>query len=129
MGVIQQTNRTALYEVVNPEKLDLLTIVGDVKGVDSLSDDKIKEINDALLVHSFPEFLEKFDPVVYSFFNSNNQKVSYILKKPETIPAEMLQEIHLNGQNDFMKMLMTLIETKRSQGSSMWILSLRSLPT
>ena len=28
----------------------------------------------------------------------------------------MLTEIHLNQQNDFLKMLMTLIETKRAQG-------------
>ena len=25
--------------------MDLLTLIGDVKGIDSLSDDKIKEIN------------------------------------------------------------------------------------
>lgn len=116
MGIINQTNRTILMDSVNNEKLDLITLVGDTKGVDSLSDDKIKEINDALLVHSFDEFLDKFDPVVYSFFNANNQKVMYTCKKPETIPEEMLQIIHLNQQNDFLKMLMTLIETKRSQG-------------
>ncbi len=116
MAIINQTNRTLLIEEINPEKLDLITLVGDVKGLDSLSDEVIKEINEHLLVHSFDEFLEKFDPVVYNFFNANNQKVMYTLKKPGTIPAEMLTEIHLNQQNDFLKMLMTLIETKRAQG-------------
>ena len=90
MAIINQTNRTLLIEEINPEKLDLITLVGDVKGLDSLSDEVIKEINEHLLVHSFDEFLEKFDPVVYNFFNANNQKVMYTLKKPETIPAEML---------------------------------------
>ena len=40
--VIKQTNRTILFEEINPEKLDLLTMIGDVKGIDSLSDDKIR---------------------------------------------------------------------------------------
>lgn len=116
MSIITQTNRTLLLEEVNPEKLDLLTMVGDVKGIDSLNDDKIKEINEHLLVKNFDEFLDKFDPVVYSFYNANNQRVMYTLKKPETIPDEMLTEIHLNMHNDFLKMLLTLIETKRAQG-------------
>ncbi len=116
MAIINQTNRTILMEEINPEKLDLLTLVGDVKNLDSLNDEKIKEINEKLLVKSFDEFLEKFDPVVYSFYNANNQRVSYTLKKPESIPDDMLTEIHLNQQNDFMKMLFTLVEAKRSQG-------------
>ena len=58
MAVINQTNRTLLMEQINPEKLDLLTLVGDVKEVDSLTDEKIKEINDNLLVKSFDEFLD-----------------------------------------------------------------------
>ncbi|GJM71777.1 hypothetical protein HMSSN036_39930 [Paenibacillus macerans] len=74
MDIINQTNRTMLFDEINPEKLDLLTIVGDVKGIDSLSDDKIKEINEHLLVRSFDEFLTKFSPCVYSFFNAANQK-------------------------------------------------------
>ena len=116
MANINQTNRTILMEEINPEKLDLITLVGDTKGIDSLSDEKIKEINENLLVRNFDEFLEKFDPVVYSFFNANNQKVMYTLKKPESIPDEMLTEIHLNVSNDFLKMLMTLIDTKKAQG-------------
>ena len=81
MDVIQQTNRTILFEEINPEKLDLITLVGDTKGLNSLNDDKIKEINENLLVHNFEEFLDKFDPVVYSFFNATTQKVMYTLQK------------------------------------------------
>ena len=103
MNTITKTNRTILFEEINPEKLNLLTLVGDVRGVNSVSDDKIKEINEALLVRSFDEFLEKFEPVVYSYFDANNQKVIYTLKKPENIEDELLSEIHLNRQNDFLK--------------------------
>ncbi len=116
MEIIYQTNRTMLFEEINPEKLDLITIVGDVKGIDSLSDEKIKEINEHLLVRSFDEFLDKFSPTVYSFFNAANQKVVYTLKKPDGIDEDSISEIRINQSNDFLKMLFTLIDTKRSQG-------------
>ncbi|WP_421664599.1 transcriptional regulator [Lysinibacillus telephonicus] len=116
MEIIYQTNRTMLFEEINPEKLDLLTLVGDVKGIDSLSDDKIKEINESLLVKSFDDFLIKFSPTVYSFYNAANQKVVYTLRKPEGISEELISEIKIDQNNDFLKMLFTLIDTKRSQG-------------
>jgi len=116
MDTIYQTNRTILFEEINPEKQDLITLVGDVKGIDSLNDEKIKEINQHLQVKSFDEFLNKFSPTVYSFYNASNQKVIYTLKKPESIPDECISEIKLDHNNDFLKMLFTLIETKRSQG-------------
>ncbi len=116
MDVIQQTNRTILFEEINPEKLDLITIIGDTKGLSSLNDDKIKEINELFLVNSFDEFLDKFAPVVYSFYNATNQKVMYTLKKPDNFPSELITEISINKSNDFLKMLFTLIDTKRAQG-------------
>lgn len=117
MNTISQTNRTILFEEINPEKKNLMTLVGDVRGINSLSDDKIKALNEALLVRSFSEFLEKFEPVVYSFFDANNQKIVYTLKKPENVSDELITEIPLNMSNDYLKMLMTLVETKRSQGT------------
>jgi len=45
METITQTNRTILFAEINPERLNLLTLVGDVRGKSSLDDDKIKEIN------------------------------------------------------------------------------------
>ena len=106
MEIIYQTNRSMLFEEINPEKLDLLTLVGDVKGIDSLDDEKIKEINEHLLVKSFDEFLEKFSPVVYSFYNVAGEgegkgKVAYTLKKPENIPDDYISEIRLDHNNDF----------------------------
>lgn len=116
MDIIPQTNRTILFEEFNPQKLDLLTLVGDVKGVESLNDQQIREINEHLLVRSFDEFLEKFPAIVYSFYNAANQKVVYTLEKPEGIPEECISEIRLDQNNDFVKMLITLIDTKKSQG-------------
>ncbi len=116
MEVITQTNRTMLFEEINPEKLNFLTLIGDTKGLESLDDAKVKEIHNELLVSSFDEFLDKFEPVVYSFFNAATQSVAYTLEKPENIPAEYISEIPLNRQNDFLNMLFTVMDSKRSQG-------------
>ncbi len=115
-NTINQTNRTMLMETLNPQKMDFLTLVGDVRGMESLSDDKVKEIHEHLLVRSFDEVLEKFEPAVYCYYNANNQKVMYSLEKPETIPEEMLTEIPLNRKNEFLNMLMSMIDTKRAEG-------------
>ncbi|MCI6552084.1 MAG: transcriptional regulator [Lachnospiraceae bacterium] len=116
-NTINQTNRTLLMEMLNPEKMDFLTLVGDVRGMESLSDDKIREINEHLLVHSFAEALEKLDPTVYSYFDANSQKVIYRLEKPETIAEEMLTRIPVNDKNAVMNMLMSMIDTKRAEGA------------
>ena len=55
MEIISQTNRTLLLDVINPEQMDLLTLIGDVKGIDSLDDDKMKEINQFLECRSYEE--------------------------------------------------------------------------
>lgn len=115
-NTIRQTNRTMLMEMLNPEKQDFLTLVGDVRGMESLSDEKIKEIHEHLLVRSFDEVLEKFEPAVYCYYNANSQKVMYSLEKPEAIPEEMLTEIPLNRKNEFLNMLMSMIDTKRAEG-------------
>lgn len=103
-------------EEINPQKAGVLSAVPDVRDKDSLTDDQVKEVNNLLLCSSYQEFLDKFEPTVYSYFNAANQKVAYTLEKPENIPDDLITEIPLNGQNSFMKMLETLIETKRSQG-------------
>ena len=54
MDVITQTNRTILFTEINPECLNLLTLIGDVRGKTSLDDDKIKEIKPTKSVLSSP---------------------------------------------------------------------------
>ena len=109
METITQTNRTILFTEMNPERLNLLTLIGDVRGKSSLDDDKVKEINDELLVGSFEEFMEKFSPVVYSWCDAPTGNIQYSLKKPETIPPNCITEIPLNESNDLLNMLVTLL--------------------
>lgn len=115
MSSIEQTNRTILFQEINPEKHNLLEIIGDMQEAESLSDEKIKELNEMFLVHSFDEFLLRFDPTIYYFFDANNQKVIYTLKKPEGISRDKISEVHINKENDFLRMLMQLIETKKEE--------------
>ena len=116
METITQTNRTMLFAEVNPEKRNLLTLIGDVRGKSSLDDDKIKEINEELLVSSFEEFLDKFSPVVYSWCDAATGSIQYSLTKPENIPDNCVTGIPLTESNDLLNMLITLLGAKGAQG-------------
>ncbi len=116
MEIINQTNRTLLLDMINPDKMDLLTLVGDVKGLDSLSDDQMREINQHLECHSYEEMERKFEPTVWSFFDANSQSVRYTLERPETIPASMLTAINLNDYDSFFKTILTVMESRKAQG-------------
>ena len=116
METITQTNRTILFAEINPERLNVLTLIGDVRGKNSLDDDKIKEINEELVVSSFEEFLEKFSPVVYSWCDASSSSIQYSLVKPENIPDNCITEIPLNESNDLLNMLITLLDAKGAQG-------------
>lgn len=116
METIKQTNRTILFTQINPEKPDLLTLIGDVRGKSSLDDDKIKEINDELLIGSLEEFIEKFSPVVYSWCDVTTGNIQYSLIKPEKIPENCITKIPLNEKNDLLNMLITLLDAKGAQG-------------
>ena len=116
METITQTNRTILFAEMNPERFNLLTLIGDVRGKNSLDDDKINEINKELLVSSFEEFLDKFSPVVYSWCDAATGSIRYNLVKPENIPQNCITEIPLNESNDLLNMLITLLSAKDAQG-------------
>jgi hypothetical protein len=114
---IPQTSRTLALDEFNPQAPDLLTEIGDTRSIDSLDDETVRAINDRLLCRSFSEFMEKMKPVVYSFYDVNSQSISYTLKKPESLPDYLITEIPLTEQNDVLKMLMTMIDAKRGQGT------------
>lgn len=116
MEIINQTNRTLLLDVINLDKMDLLTLVGDVRGQDSLSDDKMREINQHLECRSYEEVEQKFEPRVWSFYDANSQSVKYTLERPENIPESMLTVINLNDYDSFFKTILTVMDSRKSQG-------------
>lgn len=116
MEIISQTNRTLLLDVINPEQLDLLTLIGDVKGIDSLDDDKMKEIDQYLECRSYEEMERKFKPTVWSFFDANSQSVKYTLTKPENIPENMLTPISINEAESFQKTVLSVMQSRKTLG-------------
>ncbi len=116
MEIISQTNRTLLLDVINPEQLDLLTLIGDVKGIDSLDDDKMKEINQYLECRSYEEMEKKFKPIVWSFFDANSQSVKYTLTRPEGIPEGMLTPININESESFQKTVLSVMQSRKTLG-------------
>lgn len=116
MEIISQTNRTLLLDVINPEQMDLLTLIGDVKGIDSLDDDKMKEINQYLECRSYEEMEQKFKPTVWSFFDANSQSVKYTLTKPENIPENMLTPININESESFQKTVLSVMQSRKTLG-------------
>lgn len=114
MEVITQTNRSLLFENFNDEAYDILTLIGDVENINSLEDEKIEEINKHLLVSNFNEFLQKFEPKIYSYMDVENKRIGYTLEKNQNIPDSMYTTIYINNENTFIKMLSTLIDNRKN---------------
>ena len=116
--MINQTNRTMLFDVINPEVFSLSDIMtGTEENVSSLTDEKIKEINEALVVGSFDEFLKKFKPTIYSYFDTNNIP-QHSLVKPVGIPDMFVKKIVLDRNNRVLKMFTSMMDRKRSSNAT-----------
>lgn len=116
--MINQTNRTILFDVINPEVFNLSDLMtGTEENVTSLTDEKIKEINEALLVGSFDEFLKKFKPTIYSYFDTNNMP-QHSLVKPVGIPDMFIKTTVLDRNNRILKMFTSMMDRKRSSHST-----------
>lgn len=115
MKIVKQTNRTILFDVINPEHLDLINLMAGVETTGkSLTDEKVKEIHSHLLVHSFDEFLKKFAPTIYSYFDAESKRMVYTLERPMGIPDQFIKGIVIDKNNGFLKTFMRLIDEKRS---------------
>lgn len=118
MGIIEQTNRTILFDVVNPEIFNMFNIMSDVdENSKSLTDEKVAEINDALLVKNFDEFLKKFKPTIYSYFDQERGMV-YELTKPAGIPEPLVKKIVIDRNNTFLKMFLSIMDSKKATGAT-----------
>lgn len=108
---MNQTNRSILFEVINPEKADLLTFLTDINSKESLSDDKLKEIHGNLVVSSFEEFIEKFSPTVKMLLQTDEKKVVFSL---DSLGAGE-DKLDLNHPDSLFRVLLYLIESKRQK--------------
>lgn len=110
---MEQTNRTILFEEINPEKGDLYTLIGDIKEVRSLTDAQIETINQTLLVQSFDEFLEKFKPKIYGIVDAQNLTFSF--SKQKDWENRNVYSIPIQSEKLFFGDIFQLLDVKKNK--------------
>lgn len=108
---MEQTNRTILFEEINPNKINLLTLVNESGKKESLTDEEVLKIHQHLEVKSFQEFLSKFTPEVYMLLDTCNRKVMFSREYIE----DAQDTLCLNNQDSLFNMLLYLMEAKQNK--------------
>ena len=108
---MQQTNRTILFEEVNPDVGDLLQLIGEQDGRQSLTDEDLWEINRRLEVNSFDEFIKKFTPGVNMLLDTNYRTVQF--SRGHLGSGE--EHISLNEEDSLFSMLLYIMEAKKKK--------------
>lgn len=108
---MEQTNRTILFEEINPDMMDLYTLIGNVKGKKSISDMELEEIHQKLLVKSFDEFMQKFSPKLYGFVDTDNLTFSFSYQRKWN--HKNMFCISLNSENRFFQEIFCLLSTHK----------------
>jgi hypothetical protein len=108
--LIPQTNRTLLFAPVNAEKKDLYTMLSE-----SVDEAKLKEIEENLMVKSFEDFLDKFNPTIYCNKLNNDGKLEFQYSLENQPGAE---PIRLTKNTEVIKMLIGLIDQKNDTNIS-----------
>ncbi len=108
---MQQTNRTILFEEVNPDVGDLLQLIGEQNGQQSLTDDDLWEINRRLEVNSFDEFIKKFTPGVNMLLDTNYRTVQF---SRGHLGSEE-EHIFLHEENSLFSMLLYIMQAKKKK--------------
>ena len=106
---MEQTNRTILFEEINPEVNGLLELIDENDATESLTDSMIKTIHQQLVVHSYEEAVEKFKPTISleldfkNCFESENIIIKNI-KIPLYDKGGILEKILLMKRRDDFKL-------------------------
>ncbi len=108
-----QTNRTLLIEEIAPSKDNIISIIQDAEKRESLSDEEINDVHRKLEVSSFEEVIEKFNPEIYMFIDTDRMQVEFYRTIPEEMKG-MLQAVPLAENTGFFDELVKLIENKRN---------------
>jgi hypothetical protein len=109
---VEQTNRTLLFEQINPGVEDIITLIGITDEKKSLTDEDIKEIHNKLAVSSFRDFLHKFNPAIFMQLDTQNKQENFsksMFKKA----SKNTVTIKLNEENRFFSMLVHMLDSRR----------------
>ena len=112
---MEQTNRTILFEEVNPNKGNLLTYIQD-EMPESISDSTLQQIHNYLEVTSFEECLQKMQPVIYLGIDTRQKQVFCTLKEEEINPSRFeVFKIEINRSYPLLEYYVKLIEGRDNQ--------------
>ncbi len=109
---MEQTNRTILFEEINTDKPSLLTMIGDVKEQESLTDEKIHQIHMELEIQSFQQLIEKFEPGIYMYLNTSECQVCFSCQRYHMKGYEV-SKIALDNKNSLLSAILELMESKK----------------
>lgn len=109
-----QTNRTLLIEEIAPNKENLISLIHNVEQRESLSDEEINVVHDKLEVSSFEEVIEKFDPKIYMFLDTDNLQVNFYRTMPEDI-RDRVVAVPLGQKSGFFDEVVKLMDNKRER--------------
>ncbi len=110
---MEQTNRTILFEELNPHKPSLLTMIGDVKEQESLTDERIHQIHRQLEVQSFQQLIEKFEPGIYMYLNTSKCQVCFSYQSYQMEGYEV-SKIALDNKNSLLSTIIELMDSKKN---------------
>lgn len=107
-----QTNRTLLIEEIAPNKENLISLIQYVEQRESLSDEEINVVHEKLEVSSFEEVIEKFNPEIYMYLDTDNMQVNFYRTMPEDI-RDRVVAVPLGKQSGFFEEVVKLMDNKR----------------
>lgn len=109
---MEQTNRTILFEVLNPQLPSLFNLAEEEKQKKSLTDERIALIHDTLEVNSFLELQQKFKPCIYMMLNTSKWDAFFSC---QPVPREDYEQsvICLDDKNSMLSVLLTLMDSKK----------------
>ncbi len=93
---MEQTNRTILFEEINPNVGNLLMYIND-ETKESVTDDTLKIIDRYLEAASFEDCIEKLHPEIYICLDTINRRVFCTLNKEEALKQGGFDFIHRIG--------------------------------
>lgn len=111
---MEQTNRTILFEEMNPNKPSLLTMIGDVKEQESLTDEMIQQIHKELEVQSFGQLIEKFEPGIYMYLNTSDCQACFSYQRYQMEGYE-ISKITLDNKNSLLSAILELMDSKKNR--------------
>lgn len=111
---MEQTNRTLLFEEINPNKPDLFTMIGDIKEQESLTDEMVEQIHKELEVDSFRQLIEKFEPGIYMYLNTSACSVSFS-RQCYSLEGHEASRITLDQKDSLLSVILELMDSKKNR--------------